>query len=118
MGNIIGLIIYYSLIYNVPWQVSLAVAKVESNLNHSVVGADGEVGIFQIKPQYYKKIKLTKLEDNIKYGIKHLAEAKKYCKHQVDYTFVLCYNLGVEGAKRVRYPKLFPYYKKVRQFIQ
>ena len=35
------------------------------------------------------------------------------CKYKLEKTFVVCYNLGIAGARKIKYPTKFPYYKKV-----
>ncbi len=69
----------------------------------------------QIRPEYTKLPTHILKNDymNLKEGIRKLAEAKKYCKHQADFQWLVCYNAGVFGGSKVKDPKQFPYYRKV-----
>ncbi len=72
MNTMMSLITYYSLAVNFDPAISLAVARQESKFNNSVVGGVGEVGLFQIRPEYvsnYSKKELRNPEVNIKVGI-------------------------------------------------
>lgn len=118
---LLSLLIQYSNYYGIDPQLSLAVAKVESSLNPKAIGPLGEIGLFQLRPEYFKKYTINQLFDpriNIKLGIKHIYEKKKICKHQDNYSYILCYNLGEGGASRVKHPKKFPYYKKIMQTLE
>lgn len=113
---IVSLIIHYSAIFGVAPNVSLAVAQVESGLNPNAVGTIGEVGLFQLKPQDfpgYKKTQLFEVETNIILGIKYLAWNKKYCNHKEDIFFTICYNKGIFGGSKIKYPDKDKYYLKV-----
>lgn len=111
---IMQLITLHALMEGVPPQTALAIAKIESSYNVNAVGAAGELGLYQIMPQYskYNKKDLKKPHINIAEGMRMLKEAKKNCVHQEDNMWVLCYNLGVAGAKKIKHPKKFIYYKK------
>lgn len=117
MNNVlIALIGYYSAVYGIDPKLSLAVAKHESQLNPKAVGKKGELGLFQLMPSSFPEVnkkELIKPEVNIQMGIRYLAWVKKYCSHKKDNTFLVCYNYGIEKAKNVKHPKLFPYYKLV-----
>jgi soluble lytic murein transglycosylase-like protein len=108
-------ILFYSLQNDIDPKLTHAVIKHESNYNSSIVGAAGEIGLMQIRPEYVPESKQELFDPctNVKRGTQILKHAKKYCKHTLDQTWVICYNLGIAGAKKVRYPKLFPYYKKI-----
>lgn len=115
---IIALIFKYSLIFGVDPIVALSVAEVESRLEHHLVGEKGEIGIYQLMPSSFPDVKVKDLfdpETNIRLGIKYLAWNKKYCNHTQDHTYLVCWNYGIGNAKKVKHPKLFPYYKKVQK---
>lgn len=118
---LIALIGYYSGIYGIDPNVAVAVAKVESNFKVQAVGAKGERGLFQIMPEIYPEVHPDSLFDpkvNIELGVKHLAWNKKYCKHKENRTYLVCYNYGIKNAEKVKYPYLWPYYKKVMAEVQ
>lgn len=90
--------------------LALAIATVESGLNPNVVGGLGEIGLFQLRPEYHKVFK-GHPEHNLLVGIAYLAELqKKYFKKYGDAWFVL-YNYGPYNPPK--FPKNTAYYKKV-----
>ena len=90
--------------------LALAIATVESGLNPNVVGGLGEIGLFQLRPQYHKVFK-GHPEHNMLIGIAYLAELqKKYSRKYGDAWFVL-YNYGPYNPPK--YPRQTAYYKKV-----
>lgn len=118
---IIKLIMHYAALYGVNGDIAVAVAQVESNLNPVMVGDLGEVGLYQLRPEYvqgYTAKQLLNPETNIKVGVKMLADDMKSCKHKKNHTWVICHNLGRTGASKVKYPELFPYYKKINIALQ
>ena len=115
---ILSLIIQYSVAYNVPPELALAIVEYESSFNISARGQAGEIGLFQLLPSTfpsYTEKQLFKPETNIKLGVKYLADMKKSCVYRKDYMYSICYNLGPEKAKKVKHPKQFPYYKKIME---
>lgn len=115
MQSIISLILFYSNLYGIDPQLAQAIVEQESAFKPNIVGSQGEIGLFQLHPKYFKlkKSKLLDVRTNIRLGIKHLSEVKKQCKHKIDNTWIICYNLGVAKASRIKHPKLFKYYKQV-----
>lgn len=95
------------------------VARVESGMNPSARGSHGEVGLFQIKPStaHLSVKQLLNPETNIKAGIRYLSEMKNSCVHKQDINYLVCYNYGVENAKRVKHPSLWPYVVKVKGYM-
>lgn len=113
-NTLLALVMYYANMYGVNPHLALSVIQVESGFNHKAVGLLGEIGLMQLRPEYVdKSVNLFDPEINIKLGIKKLADVKKSCYHKKNKTFVICYNLGVKGGSRIKYPYKFSYYKKV-----
>lgn len=115
---ILYLISFYAAIGGVDPRVARSVASVESGLNPKAVGSAGEVGLFQIKPEYVKGIsrrQLFNITTNIKVGVAKIKEAQRTCIHRKQLDYLTCYNMGNQAAKRVRYPALFPYVVKVKK---
>ena len=114
-STILGYILLYSSLYHVDPDMVKAVVQVESRGRSDKIGAAGEVGMMQLMPLYfrYDVSKLKKPRLNISLGVRHLADMQKRCSHQVDQTWIICYNLGVAGAKKIKHPKKFPYYRDV-----
>lgn len=117
MSNLIlSYILLYSSMYSVDPLLVRAVIEVESRGNIHQTGAAGEIGLMQLLPESFPHLNHKKLENpklNIQMGVKYLAEMKKYCPHQEDMTWLVCYNAGVGGASKFKFPKKFVYYKKV-----
>lgn len=93
----------------VPVQVAIAVGIVESGLNMDVTGPFGEIGVFQIRPEY-TNANIYDLRGNIKEGVRQLAFWRSHCPVQTEVAWVNCYNAGYRNPK---YPLLRPYVKKV-----
>lgn len=91
-------------------EIAIAVATVESSLNQDAIGANGEIGIFQILPRTYPGANLFDLKTNIRLGIEHLKYWKRACPTVEGISFVNCYN---SGFRKPRYPFLRPYVRKV-----
>jgi len=112
---IISLILSMAPFFDIKPELAVAIAKQESSLRPNVIGPVGEVGLFQIRPKYskYTKAELFNPVINITEGMRFLQFAKKHCRHKVDFTYIVCYNAGVQGGSRINHPKKFEYYKKV-----
>jgi len=119
MNAIILLISFLSPQYGISAETAISVAKVESELNPSAIGPLKEVGLFQVRPEYSKFTSRELLNPliNIQEGLRILSEAKKTCKHQIDRSWIVCYNLGKSGGAKIKHPKRFPYYLKVMNRI-
>jgi soluble lytic murein transglycosylase len=125
---LIQLIATYSMLYGIDPEMALAVATHESKLNSQAVGTYGELGLMQLRPEYYAAScknrqdesapcgkELFNPETNLQIGIKALADMKKRCGHKKNNTWLVCYNAGVKGGSRLQNPKEFAYYKHVIQ---
>lgn len=110
---IIKLIYITSLQYGISPDVSLAVARNESNFNPNSISKSGDLGVFQLRaksfPNYTKK-QLLDPKTNITLGIKYLVKMKKECVFKNDNKFVICYNVGARKAQIIKHPDLHPYY--------
>lgn len=117
MDYLTSLIIWYSFLSPIDPHVAIAVARVESRMNMNMVGPVGEIGMFQIRPEYSKfsKTELMNPHINIIEGLHKLQEAKNRCKHQRDLTWLVCYNVGITGGSRIKNPSKFKYLVKVKK---
>lgn len=97
-------------------ELALAIAKVESGLNDKMVGKLGEVGVFQLRPEYHAVVK-GDTTNNIRVGVRYLAHLHDKCGRVYGAAYFICFNLG-ENYRRIRYPKLFPYYVRVMRALQ
>lgn len=119
--NTISIIVYYSVLMNFDPAISLAVARQESNFNNQTIGSLGELGVFQIRPEFitnYTKEELQNQEINIKVGIELLKEARKLCKHKENLDWLSCYNYGVVGGNKLKSPQNTKYVIGVNKFYR
>lgn len=108
------LITISALIEGIKPDTALTIAQIESSMRMDVTGPAGEVGIMQVLPSS-SKYSVKELRNpliNIKEGLRILKDAKDNCKHQLNETWVVCYNVGIKGSRSIKYPHLFPYYLK------
>lgn len=142
MTGLLNLITTYSLLYGVDPRMVMSIVQLESRFNTFAVGQHGELGLMQLRPEYFSKscqknfqpnvktpesVKIKKIpcgqelflaEENLKIGIQNLKKVMQSCAHKKDGTWVLCHNLGVKGASRIKHPKEFAYYKEVMRNYQ
>ena len=114
---IIEMIITISSSLSFDPHLALAVAKTESNFTQTAVGPVGEIGLFQIRPEYsqFSEDELKQVETNIREGIRKLKKAAANCPHKDEMEWLVCYNVGVTGGGKIKHPRLFPYYRKVTE---
>jgi soluble lytic murein transglycosylase-like protein len=112
---ILGYIAYYSSLYGVDPNLVKAVIQVESRGSPSLVGEAGEVGLMQLLPSSFPSMvgKLGDTKTNLRIGIRYLSKMKSDCVHQEDYAWIVCYNAGLTGGRKIKSPKSFPYYIRV-----
>lgn len=117
---IINLIYTYAAMYNVDPQIALAVAKIESGLNETKIGDIGEIGLFQVRPEYtwYSKKALQNPYINTMVGIQRIKEEQELCHFKDPIHSLICYNYGRTNAKRVRFPHRFPYVLKINKELK
>lgn len=102
-------IVNTALKYGVEPELALAIANVESRMNPSAVGSLGEIGIYQLRPEYHD-VKHGNTYHNIDVAIKYLAFLKSKCSRFGEAYFI-CYNNG--PYRSPKHPTQFPYYKRV-----
>lgn len=117
---IVKMIIFYSQIYQVDANLSLAVAKTESGLNPMAISKTHDYGLFQLNEASFKQYSKAQLLDpniNIIEGIKYLAKMQKECYYKQNNEFLICYNAGKKGARKIKHPNKYPYVQKVNEII-
>lgn len=107
---LLATILIYSQQYKIDPLIVASLIDVESSWNENAVGKHGERGLLQLRPKYFPYVEGNE-EANLKTAISHLAEIRERCPHKLDNTWVLCHNLGVIGASRIKNPKTQTYYK-------
>jgi soluble lytic murein transglycosylase-like protein len=93
--------------------LAVAIATVESGLNPRVVGTQGEVGVFQLLPSYHPVANALDTRKNAHVAIQYLKKIRTRYEPVCGDAWIIFYNLGPNYQKRIRYPALFGYYKRV-----
>lgn len=110
------LIIYYSMINGIDTTLSFQMARVESNMNPNAVSLTQDGGLYQLNRKSYKfhneKWRFDPII-NISIALNLLGKLKEKCTHKSYNSYVLCYNMGVSGAKKIKFPHSHLYYKKM-----
>lgn len=108
-------VLFYSMLSGIDPEITNAVIKVESNGNTMAVGTMGDSGLMQVRHQFVPETQQQLFNPctNVRRGVALLKKAKDNCKHRLNNTWLVCYNLGLKGGSRIRHPSSFIYYKKV-----
>lgn len=117
---VIQLILFYSQMFGLDPKIALTIAKMESNFKVNAVGSSGEIGVFQLLPTSYPEFEKEELKNprtNIILGIATLKKIKDKCKH-LNKNWVVCYNAGFAGAKRIKQPSKHPYALKFNKIMK
>lgn len=108
-------IMIHSMAHGVNPQLVESIIEVESKFNPNMTGSIGEIGLMQIRKEYWKgPLNLYEPELNIGVGISMLSKLKKYQPKFGNHYYV-AWNLGVAGAAKYskkRKLKQFSYAKK------
>lgn len=95
--------------HNIDADLVLAIAYIESNLNPKLIGMHGEIGVFQLRPEYYKVT--GDVKKDIKTAIQHLVTLKNKYESKHDDAWFVLFNYGeFFKFKRIKQTK---YYNKV-----
>lgn len=100
-----------------PREVS-AIIHVESSWNPAARGSLGEIGLLQLRPEFFDVRSggsPLDVEHNLRIGIAHLASIKRRCPHKEQLSWAICHNVGVRGAFRIKNPTEFVYVRKVQE---
>jgi len=101
-----------SLEHGVDTKLMLAMAQVESNYNTKAQGSRGEVGLFQLRPEFFGDAASTDARVNSKAAARYLILLKKKCAAYGKAWFV-CFNTGPNRKAKLKQPLQFVYYKRV-----
>ena len=113
-------VLFYSLLAGIEPQITNAVIQVESSGNPFAVGKLGDSGLMQIRHKFVPETQQQLFQSctNIRRGVEILKQAKEKCKHKLNNTWLVCYNLGLRGGSRIKYPTKFIYYKKITKELE
>jgi hypothetical protein len=109
------LLFIHAPMYGIEPKLAAAIIKTESSFNPKAIGALKEVGLFQIRPEFsrFNKQQLLDPQTNIVAGLEMLKYLEQRCPHKKKNTYVICMNLGIKGAAKIKYAEGQTYYKKV-----
>lgn len=113
-------VLFYSLLAGIDPRITNAIIQVESNGNPFALGKLGDSGLMQVRHQFVPETQQQLFQGctNIRRGVELLKQAKEKCKHKLNNTWLVCYNVGIKGGQKIRHPSKFIYYKKVMQEMQ
>lgn len=113
-------VLFYSLLAGIDPRITNAVIQVESNGNPFALGKLGDSGLMQVRHQFVPETQQQLFQGctNIRRGVELLKQAKEKCRHKLNNTWLVCYNVGIKGGQKIRHPSKFIYYKKVMQEMQ
>lgn len=92
-------------------ELTIAIATVESGLNPDAIGSKGEIGVFQLRPEYHA-VRPGNVKQNVEVALIYLSEIR--CKWEPVYgdAWFIKFNLG-PNYRQIKYPTKFAYYQKV-----
>lgn len=105
-----------SIFHGVDPETAIRIAKLESNFNPKALSKTKDGGLFQLNTRYHKFHNPDWIFDeniNTYIAIQTLSKFKKICKYKSNYQFVLCYNMGLRGASKLKNPDGQTYIKKL-----
>lgn len=105
-----------SILHGVDAGTAIQVARLESNFNPKAFSKTKDGGLFQLNTRYHKFHNpdwIFNESINTYKAIATLSKFKKTCKHKLNYQFVLCYNMGLRGASKLKNPEKQTYLKKL-----
>jgi soluble lytic murein transglycosylase-like protein len=116
IGNDIETIIKLKAVkYGVDPKLAVAIAKTESSLNPNAIGQLGEVGLFQLRPEFHD-VRKGDIKHNITISMKYLSYLEKRCKPKYNDAWFVCFNTGANRRNPIKNPTEFKYYKKVMSY--
>lgn len=105
-----------SILHGIEPKLSIQMAKVESNFNPKAFSHTKDGGLFQLNTRFYKFHNPEWIFDpyiNTYKAIQTITKLKEKCRFKLNNQFVLCYNMGVKGASKLKHPENQTYLKKL-----
>lgn len=109
-------VLFWSMFHQVDHRITLAVISIESNGNPLALSPDRkDGGLMQIRIKYAPESRMQLFQSctNVMRGTQLLKQAMRKCVHKLDNTWLVCYNAGVAGGRKIKHPRKFPYYNKI-----
>lgn len=114
--TLLSCIYFYSFLNGVDPRITIAVIKTESNENPYALSPDRQDGgLMQIRTKYVPESRMQLFQSctNVMRGTQLLKQAMQKCVHKLDNTWLVCYNVGLAGGRKIKHPRKFSYYKKI-----
>lgn len=94
--------------------LAVAIATTESSLNPKAIGGLGEIGLFQLRPEYHD-VRFGDTEHNIKIAVSYLKTIQTKWEPKIGNAWFVMYNCGPYRPPRVfiEQPKQTRYYRDV-----
>lgn len=115
------IITFYSIVNGIDPSISFQMARIESGMNSNAVSISGDGGLFQLNKRYYKFHNYKWVLDpyiNTALAMNLLGNLKSKCKHKRNNSYIVCYNIGVYGASKIKNPENQSYFKKFNLIIK
>lgn len=109
------LITFYSIVNGIDPSLSFQLAKLESGMNPNAISKTGDGGLLQLNRKFYKFHNpkwIFNSEINLHLAMRTLKNLKENCKHKSYNSYIICYNLGIRGAAKIKNPFNQTYYRK------
>ena len=107
----IDLIEQTSINHGLDPDLAVAIAYTESSLNPNAIGDLGEIGLFQLRPEFHN-VEKGNVSHNVNVAVKYLVKIKEICENKYGKAWFICFNTGPYKKIKVE-PTEFSYYKKV-----
>ncbi len=110
------MITFYSLLNGIDPNLAFQMARVESNMNPNAVSRTQDGGLYQLNRNSYKfhnEQWRFNPEINIALALNTISKLKEKCAHKSYNSYILCYNMGIYGASKIKKPFMQTYYKKM-----
>lgn len=114
--TLLSCIYFYSFLNGIDPRITQAVIQTESNGNPYALSPDKkDGGLMQVRIQYVPETRAQLFQSctNIARGTQLLKQAMNKCKHKANNTWLVCYNAGIKGGAKIKFPRKFPYYRKI-----
>jgi soluble lytic murein transglycosylase-like protein len=107
-----NLIHTYAMAYDIDEHLMEAIAKVESGFDSNAKGALGEIGLFQLRPEFHPSVVAGDDRSNVAAAALYLAQLRSRCTAEYGAAYWVCYNRG--PSNKVKDPTRTKYYQAVK----
>jgi soluble lytic murein transglycosylase-like protein len=116
-NNMINLLItFYSMVNGIDTSLAFQMARVESNMNPNAVSRTEDGGLYQLNRnshRFHNEKWRFQPVTNMAIAMNYLAKLKEKCTHKSYNSYIICYNVGTQGARKIKFPFKQSYYRKM-----